>query len=242
MPKPIIVVSAGRRRYAAKFNELQTTVTAVDMDYIDSVADAGGAPVVLPCVPDPDVIASIMSHAAGFILTGGGDICALRYGEDPHSRSTLYDPVRDAMEIEAFRVARKLRLPILGICRGQQLVNVALGGTLVQDIGTQLHTSNQHFAAPVDVVLLHQIEIEPASLLAKILGTTSTAVNSFHHQAVKDLGEGLSVSARSRDGVIEAIESPLEDRTLAVQFHPEEISRPYPLFARLFTWLVDEAR
>jgi putative glutamine amidotransferase len=175
------------------------------------------------------------------MLTGGGDVGSLFYGEEPHVASKLQDPVRDEMELEATQLALKRGLPILGICRGVQLLNVALGGTLVQDVPSQVPNALKHYSEGMDVILLHTIEIEAGTLLAHIFGTTSMAVNSYHHQAVKDVGRGLRVNSRARDGVIEGIEAADGRPILGVQFHPEECTAQYPQFRALFDWLVREA-
>jgi len=146
------------------------------------------------------------------------------------------------MEFESIRVAMDAGMPILGICRGIQVLNVALGGTLVQDVDSQIADVVQHFTHERETTLAHTIDIEENTLLARILGTTSTAVNSWHHQAVKDPGKGLRVNCRARDGVIEGIEADDGSPVLAVQCHPEDCCGKYPLFQRVFDWFIEEAR
>jgi len=206
------------------------------------VERSGGAPVLLPLTADTTVIEAAMSALHGLLLSGGGDIVSLEFGEEPHPENTFQDPTRDRMEIEATRIALRRGIPILGICRGIQLLNVALGGTLVQHIPDEFRNAVLHRARARDVTLVHSIEIEPGSLLARVLGATRTAVNSFHHQAVKRLGKGLRVNCRAPDGVIEGVESDDGRPMLAVQCHPEDCCVRYPLFQKIFDWLVEEAR
>ena len=130
---------------------------------------------------------------------------------------------------------------MLGICRGIQSLNVALGGTLIQDVLSQVDGVVQHYTHAIETVVIHTIDVEPDTLLARVLGVTSVAANSWHHQAVKDLGEGLRVNCRARDGVIEGIEAADGRPVLAVQCHPENIAERWPVFQRLFDWLVAEA-
>ena len=190
---------------------------------------------------DPEVIASSMAAIDGLLLSGGGDIVSLAFGEEPHPRNALQDPARDRMEFDAIRLATEQRMPILGICRGIQILNVALGGTLAQHIDADAPNAIQHFTRASDKILVHSIDIEPDSLLARVLGEETTAVNSWHHQAVDEPGQGLRVSARSRDGVVEAIEAADDRPILGLQCHPEDCSADYPLFLRPFEWLVGEA-
>lgn len=241
MPKPVIVLTAGRNNLPTPHREVQAIWSGCDVDYIKAVSRSGGAPALLPFTLDKEAIQSTLSKADGIILTGGGDVNSLIYGEEPHPRSHYQDPTRDEMELETARIALEMGLPILGICRGIQILNVALGGTLIQDIPTQVTGANRHYSVGLAPVLLHNMDIEKDSLLSKVLNCASLAVNSYHHQSVKNPGKGLRISARARDGVIEAIESNEGKPVLAVQFHPEEIAATYPVFQRLFDWVVGEA-
>jgi gamma-glutamyl-gamma-aminobutyrate hydrolase PuuD len=239
--KPIILVTAGKQNPVTPRGEVQVITSGCDVDYIQSVVRAGGAPVILPCMADREAIGAAVAVADGVLLTGGGDIISLAYGEEPHLASKLRDPTRDEMELEVTRRALERELPVLGICRGVQVLNVALGGTLIQDVPSQVAGAVQHYSAGLDTVLLHTVAIEEDSLLARVMGTTSTAVNSWHHQAVKEVGRGLRVNCRARDGVIEGLESVDGRSILGVQFHPEECTAAYPQFRTLFDWLVHEA-
>jgi gamma-glutamyl-gamma-aminobutyrate hydrolase PuuD len=239
--KPIILVTAGKQNPATPRGEVQVVTAGCDVDYIQSVVRAGGAPVILPCVADPEAVRAVVQAVDGVLLTGGGDIVSLAYGEEPHPTSKLQDPARDAMEFEVTRRALERELPVLGVCRGVQVLNVAQGGTLIQDVPSQVPGAVKHYSEGLDTVLLHTVEIEADTLLARVLGTTSMAVNSWHHQAVREAGQGLRVNSRARDGVIEGLEAADGRPILGVQFHPEECTATYPQFQALFDWLVREA-
>jgi putative glutamine amidotransferase len=214
---------------------------------------AGGFPLALPQLTT--AIEPALDALDALVLAPGRDIDPSRYGQDPHPLLAATEPRRDAFELELIPPALERGLPILGMCRGIQTLNVALGGTLAQDVSL---ISPEHPSDPgwvrwktVEVASLddspmpphprHEITIEPDSLLAQLLGATRIEVDSFHHQAIDRLGEGVAVVARSDDGVIEAIE--LADRpVLAVQWELQEEARIDSRFQALFDWLVDAAR
>lgn len=242
MHTPVILTTTWRYNHPAALHEVQQVTVGCDIDYVTAVARAGGAPVLLPCTVDEVAVAAALDVADGLLLTGGGDVLALHYGEEPHPASKYQDPTRDAQEIALAREALRRGLPILGICRGLQVLNVALGGTLVQDVPTQVPGAVQHYAHGLETVLLHHVDIEPGSRLHAIMdGEARVAVNSWHHQAARDVAPGLRVSARAKDGVIEALEAADGSPVLAVQWHPEECEGQYPQFRALFAWLVQEA-
>jgi putative glutamine amidotransferase len=191
----------------------------------------------------------------GLILAPGRDIDPRRYGQDPHPLLAATEPQRDAFELELVPLALERELPILGMCRGIQTLNVALGGTLAQDTSliSPSHPSDPGWVRwkaveaaslrgePMPEHPRHEIAIEPESILARVLGTTEIDVDSFHHQAIDRLADGLDVVARSPDGVIEAVE--ISGRpVLAVQWELQEEARVDPRFQTLFEWLIAEAR
>jgi len=241
MSKPIIGITTGRRTERSTHTSRPARIAGIQLEYPQSVERSGGAPILLPRTDDMEVIAAVLGAVDGLLLSGGGDVVSLAYGAEPHPTSKYQDPVRDRMEFEAVRAAMARRLPILGICRGIQSLNVALGGSLVQDIPDEVPGAYQHYTQEQETLLGHTIDIEPGSLLAKVLGTTSTAVNSYHHQAVKDVAAALRVNCRSRDGVIEGVESAAGLPILAVQCHPEISCQDYPLYQKLFDWIVAAA-
>ena len=241
MPKPIILIACGKRNEVTPQGSVQTITSGCNMDYIQAVVRAGGAPLLVPCIPDTGALEAAVQAADALLLTGGGDVNSLVYGQEPHPQSKYQDPVRDEMEFTVTRLALERGLPILAVCRGAQLLNVALGGTLIQDIPTQVKDPINHYSHGTDVVLLHSIDIETGTLLHRILESGVTAVNSYHHQTVDRLGAGLRVNSRARDGVVEGIEAEDGRPVLGVQFHPEECAADYPQFQRLFDWLVRSA-
>jgi putative glutamine amidotransferase len=214
------------------------------------VLAAGGLPVTLPQLPD--AIEPALDVLDGVILAPGRDIEPRRYGQEPHELLAATDPQRDAFELALAERALERGLPILGMCRGVQLLNVALGGTLAQDVSLLVndHPTDPGWRAwkrvekaslteaPVPEHPRHQISISPGSLLAEALGTTTIDVSSFHHQAIDRLGEGLAVVATAPDGVPEAIELPGRP-VLAVQWELQEEWRVDPRFLKVFTWFVE---
>jgi putative glutamine amidotransferase len=215
----------------------------VNSSYLHAIQQAGGVPVALP----PQLSATSLTRLAGglngLLLTGGGDMDPALFGEDPHS--TLYGvaPSRDAVETTAVRIALDRRLPILAICRGIQVLNVALGGSLYQDVATDPGTELRHSQeAPRDQPT-HKVVVEPGSRLAETLDTDEIEVNSMHHQAVKVLGAGLRAVAWAPDHLVEGIEVSDPSRfVLGVQWHPEELVSHSEPARRLFTALVSRAR
>lgn len=197
-------------------------------DYIHAVELAGGIPVMLPVYDDHRHLAEVIRHLDGILFAGGNDVNPLLYGVHPSQKTGTVTPNRDRQEI---RLARHLiedtRLPVLFICRGNQILNVALGGTLHQDL-VESHFQNHSVLTVPATEVCHRIKIVDRSLLHQLLGKDTLEVNSLHHQAVDEVGNGLVVSARAADGVIEALELPQrEGFTLAVQWHPEMLVDSY---------------
>ncbi len=210
--------------------------------YTDSVLRAGGVPILLAPVPDIDV-GVLLDRIDGLVLSGGGDIEPERYGSKPLDSMYGMDFDRDEFEIELVRLAAKRRTPTLAICRGMQVVNVALGGTLIEDIPTEIG-SMDHTVIGHHVFNGHQhVRLEADSRVAQVVGATDLEVNSIHHQAVRDLAPGFTAVGWADDGVIEAIQH--EDptwRLLAVQWHPEYLGQVDDKASRaLFCALVDAA-
>lgn len=242
MPKPLILISTGRTMLPTRGDDAQATKIGCDGDYISAVLRAGGTPILLPPHGDKDATRNAVGICDAVLFSGGGDIHSLCYGAQPHANSFDQDPLRDATELLAYEFAAKRRLPMLGICRGAQLLNVARGGTLVQHIPHEVPGAIKHDSEGLPGLLLHSIYIEENSVLEQIFGAREVAVNSFHHQSVEKLGEGLKISARASDGVVEALESNDGSKILGVMFHPEECAPLYPAFDAPFKWLVKSAR
>jgi putative glutamine amidotransferase len=199
-------------------------------DYKQSILHVGGE---VRIIDSAMTIAGALEGVDGLMLTGGEDIAPARYGEVPDATVVGVDPARDEFEIELVREAQRRNLPILAICRGIQVLNVAAGGTLVQDIPSQVKGALEHkLAVPQHepYALAHEVWLDKDTLLTRLMrerlsDTDACDVNSRHHQAVKQLGEGLQVSATAPDGVIEAIEAPAARFCLGVQWHPENFWR-----------------
>lgn len=211
--------------------------------YCTSVLKAGGVPFIIPPYEEKDALLNTLDHLDGILLTGGGDINPLFLGEEPVNELHSINYRRDHQELLLTRLAADRQIPILGICRGIQIMTAALGGTLYQDIYSQ--TENKlikHDQALDRSFPSHTVSVEPDSLLYKIFHAEEVAVNSFHHQAVKEPAPGFRVCARSTDGIIEAVESTEYKSLLGVQWHPEcMILRGDESMLPLFTWLVAEA-
>lgn len=200
--------------------------------YVDSVVAAGGAPVLLP--PVGGAHAALVAGLDGLVLAGGADIDPAHYGQDPHERTTQTRPERDAFELGLLRAAREAGVPVLGVCRGLELINVALGGTLAQHLPDVVgHDAHQPAPARYGATA---VTVDADSRLARILGAR-VEVRCYHHQAIDKLADGLHAVAWAADGTIEAVEARAEF-LLAVQWHPEEDATDL----RLFRALVDAAR
>jgi putative glutamine amidotransferase len=210
-------------------------------DYVRSVEAAGGLPLVL-APGKPGDAGDLLGRVSGLMLTGGGDVDPQAYGEVPHPKLGRVIPERDAFELALVRTALERGLPVLAICRGQQVLNVATGGTLVQDIPSQLPGANDHDPDAERWAMAHAVNILPGTRLRAILGADTVAVNSFHHQAVKDPGRGVVVSARAEDGVVEGIEVPGQPFAVGVQWHPEAFWDHGREFQPLFAALVEASR
>ena len=216
---------------------------AMNQSYVRALSAAGCAPVLVPVLDgDDDRLHAIYERLDGIVFPGGADVTPEEYGEEPMDGLIDVQPERDHTELRLARWAFDDNLPTLGICRGQQLINVALGGTLYQDLLHQEATSVDHSGddGRARSALVHRVRLDPDSQLAQLIDETSLDVNSLHHQAVKDIARALRVTGRSDDGVIEAVESPERRFWIAVQWHPEEID-DLPWVRRLFSGLVRAA-
>jgi gamma-glutamyl-gamma-aminobutyrate hydrolase PuuD len=194
----------------------------VALDYCAAVEAAGGLPIMLPLSQDTAVLESMFSMLDGLLLPGGLDVDPVHYGEEPTRLLEDVDPLRDITELYLARRALAEDLPTFGVCRGEQLLNVAAGGSLFQDIHSQLGRETlKHFQETAEERPTHMIDVEPGTILSEIIGAPSVRVNSYHHQAVKGLAPGFRVSAVAKDGVVEAIESTMHSYVVGVQWHPE---------------------
>lgn len=193
--------------------------------YVTALEGAGLIPLIVPPLSSDRAAAAVLDSVSGLVLTGGEDVDPARYGEKRHEKVRSVSAARDATEASLVLEAKARGIPVLAICRGIQILNVALGGTLVQDIASQCHTDISHDEDGPRDSRSHEITIEPESLIARAIGAEHCTVNSFHHQSVKRVAEGMRVTARSPDGIIEGLESTDEDWwVMAVQWHPEEMT------------------
>lgn len=187
---------------------------------MEAVISGGGLPILLPASDDNEVAASYLEYIDGLLVPGGGDVDPLRFGQEPRPESGAIFPERDQLEIQLIQAAQRRDLPVLGICRGMQVINIALGGDIYQDL-KEVGSALKHMQEAPRWYPTHSVRIEKGTLLAEAYPTAERRVNSFHHQAVKNLAPGLRASAWAPDGVIEAIESTKHRFLLGVQWHPE---------------------
>ena len=217
----------------------------VNASYLRAVQDAGGVPVLLPPHLHADARRELLARLDGVLLTGGGDVDPTRFGEAPHPTTYEVAPARDELEVELVELALGRGVPLLAICRGIQVLNVALGGTLCQDIADEMNGRDDQIAhaqkAPREQTT-HTVSVRGETGLARILGALDLHVNSFHHQAIKRLGRGVREVAWAPDGIIEGVEVPdASALVVGVQWHPEELVGHDRAARRLFQALVDAA-
>jgi len=208
--------------------------------YVTCVVAAGGLPLILPTVDVSDV-AAYLPRIDGLVLSGGYDLDPHTFGEEPHPALGVVDVMRDHFEIELSRGVRDQGVPLLAICRGVQVLNVAYGCTLIQDIPAQVPNALRHEQQAIRrSAVSHSIDVVEGSHLHEIVGGLRTKVNTFHHQSVGIVAEGLTVTATAPDGIIEALEDPEHPFCVGVQWHPER--RPDdPLTQALFRGVVEAA-
>jgi putative glutamine amidotransferase len=209
-----------------------------------AVADAGGLPVYIPPGLDEMILRDLYERLDAVLLPGGPDVHPAYYGQELRPETKNIDDARDALELTLTRWTVEDDRPLFGICRGHQVMNVALGGTLVQDIPSQLETELTHelpSGLPRDT-RSHDVEIDPHSRLAAILGTSHVKVNSLHHQSVERPAPGIALTAYAPDGVVEALEIPEKQFVLSVQWHPEDLYGDDTMMRRLFESFVQAAR
>jgi putative glutamine amidotransferase len=211
--------------------------------YVTAISEAGGVPVVLPVGLEGRYPNRVLEILDGVMFVGcSRDIDPNRYKDVPHARLGPVDPRKDRMEIDLFNLAFNRNLPVLGLCRGAQLINVALDGTLYQDIESQVRMAMNHYPNYPHTEPCHRVEIDEGTKLHRVLGESTIWVNSTHHQAVKLHGKGLVVSARASDGVIEGLEHPTKKWVIGVQWHPELLWRREKIQAKLFLAFVEACK
>ena len=208
-------------------------------DYVRAVATAGGVPILLPAAAQGDSTAAYARIIHGLLIPGSPtDVDPAYYGEEPHPRLGPVNPRRTSFELAIVRQALARGLPLFGICGGAQVLNVALGGSLYQDIPSQVSKAYKHSGSPDPS---HLVDLVPGTRLAAILPMQETRVNSLHHQAIKVPGRGMAVSASARDGIIEAVEVSTRPFVIGVQWHPERLFADDEASRRLFSAFVQVA-
>ncbi len=217
--------------------------SSVVQAYVDAIQHTGGAPLLIPIGLDPDGMRAIYSALDGLLLPGGIDVSPDRYHQERHAMLGEVDPMRDELEITLAAWAVEDDLPVLGICRGIQVLAVAAGGSLFQDLPSERTSEVAHEVREFGRDFLsHRIDVECNSRLGRALGCASSQVNSFHHQAVRDVPPGFVVTALSEDGVIEGIEATDRQFIVGVQCHPEAMwNTTAPEYLGLFAAFVDAA-
>ena len=211
--------------------------------YVEALADCGALPYVLTHFSNNKVrTEEIIEDVDGLLFSGGSDVDPHWFDQEPKYEMYEIVPARDALEIKLARKALDVDLPILGLCRGIQVINVAAGGKVYQDIEEQLEDTLRHRQDAPRWHPTHKIDIKSGSMLEEILEKESVGVNSFHHQSVKEIADGFIASATSSDGVIEAIEQQNGGFQLGVQWHPERMWKKHPVHKKLFKWLVEKSK
>jgi putative glutamine amidotransferase len=213
--------------------------TALQHTYTRAIIQAGGLPILIPSILLEEDFLDLYLRVAGILFTGGGDISLKYFNGADHPRIAEVDEARDATEISLIRATVNDGKPVLGICRGAQVMNVALGGTLYTHISDQLKGSLDH-AYPGDLrrVLVHPVNVDQSTRSAGIFGETSLNVNSLHHQGLKDIAPGLHAAGYAPDGLVEVVEIPDHPYAVSVQWHPEWLTDQLPM-QRLFKSFVD---
>lgn len=215
--KPIIGITTNNTT-----NTYGQPIILLQRSYVKAVMDAGGVPLMIPSLIAEDGWDAVYSRLDGILFSGGGDISLDYFRGDPHPRIDDVDLERDSVELKFAQAAASDGKPFLGICRGCQMINVALGGTLYTHIADQLPNALDHdYPGNKRTVLVHEVKIEEGTHVAEIYGEPIIKVNSLHHQGLKDIAPALRVAGHSPDGLVEAVELPDHPFGLAVQWHPE---------------------
>ena len=247
MNRPLIGIPAQTLQAIDGIPEALPHSWVMNSRYNIAAAEAGAVPVMIPLFDeDPDTLRAVYDRLDGLLLAGGVDMDPFSYGEEPHPRLGKTDHARDVVELQLAKWAIAEGKPVLGLCRGHQVLNVALGGTLWQDIGAQVPGAIKHDYFPTAGYdrdyLAHDVAIAPGSRLHQAFEAPTIPVNSMHHQAVKQLAPALQATAHSPDGLIEALESGNDHFLVGVQWHPEMFEQRDPRTRRLFQAFVEAAR
>lgn len=238
MKKPLIGISSN---FQPQLEQVRDK-TIIPHAYIQAVLSTGGIPLVIPVIEDPAQVLDYINLVSGLVLIGGEDLDPQHYHQPPHPSAQLAPAAEDQTHLLLARLAVERSIPFLAICRGHQVLNTVLGGTLIQDIPSSCPEALEHsFPEDPSQETYHPVNINPASRLASLIHKTELDVNSSHHQAVSDIGEGLTPSAWAPDGILEAMELESHPFGLSVQWHPERILEQ-PEMRLIFEGFVNASR
>lgn len=223
--------------------EVEKSFSLASNNYLSAVENAGGVPLCIPISENLEDVKYYLNVVDGIIFSGEEGVSPLKFDENPLQKISYLSHLKDDFEIELFKEAYNRDMPILGVCRGTQLINVALGGTLYQDIVSQIPNCHGHMQQGMQVYeLFHKINIEENSKLFDIFKNTELEVNSFHHQAIKDLGRDLKIIATAEDGVIEGIESLSRKFLVGIQWNSEDLTLKHKEFLSIFKALINNIK
>ena len=233
--KPIIGVTP---QFDSEHNRIK-----IETAYFKAIKEAGGIPILLPLHNNASDLKELVEHLDGIIFSGGPDVHPQYFGEDPIPECGVIVEERDELELNLVEIVMEKGIPILGICRGIQTINIALGGDIYQDIKTQTDFDIRiaHYQKSKDSIATHRVSIVPETLLSRIISEEQILVNSFHHQSVREVAESLTVAAYSNDGLVEAVTKEDYPFFLAVQWHPEELFATDKYAQQIFLEFVNAA-
>lgn len=238
--RPLIGLTTYRKTAA---QSTPVALYALMPSYVEAVVAGGGVPLLIPLGLDEDALRTLLARLDGLVLTGGGDIAGNHYRSAHPDYIFDVDPDRDRVELFLAREAVAADAPLLAICRGHQMMNVALGGSLYEDVLRLMPTAIKHdyWGEYPRNLLAHEVTVRADSRLGRQLGQTTVRVNSLHHQGVRDLAPGLLATAHAPDGLIEGLEAPDRRYAIGVQWHPEDLIHDAPPMLALFRGLVEAA-
>lgn len=241
MKRPIIGITPKIERYSEL--DIMFEVQGQNAFYVDSIKKSGGIPLLLPIVSEEEMCHELLSLLDGIVFTGGHDLSPYVYGEDALAKIGEMDPTRDVSDVMMLKMAKKMKLPILGICKGEQLINAVFGGTLYQDISYNKEAFIIHSQKNLPQHPVHFVDLIKETHLSEIYpNVDQISVNSLHHQCVKDLAPEFRASAIAKDGVIEAIEYKGDQFILGVQWHPEMMYDCNEDARKIFDFFVEKVR
>jgi putative glutamine amidotransferase len=241
--KPVIGITCGEVRN--KIESWSPAVTGQSRTYVQSIIDAGGLPILLPMTDDKVLLQQLIAMLDGLYLAGGNDIHPQLYGQEPDSTTVDFSTLRDTTETILLTMAMSMQMPVLGICRGMQMLNIHLGGNLIQDIPTAMPDALDHNVSNKIKKLIdasHPIRLDAQSRLAEIIGPDPIGANEHHHQAIDKLGTGVTAVGWADDDIIEAIELRDYPFAIGIQAHPESLTEVEPRWQHLFNAFINASR